>query len=834
MSTWKSERKMDGAKKPVISYGKLASRTLGLLVICILLASSFSTLSHTVKADTLPLASDQVLGVQLPTPLAPAGNITGTITQGGAPNFADTYATPFIFNQPGNITGWTAQFAGGNLTMGIGVPLGIQLKILRQVNDTTLLVVQAGPVHDPRPILQGRFGGAYPFFTTESSAIKFNDTRIPVQPGDIIGLTIMSDPSVGGYFYPLVSNQGTHLVLRNVPLAGAIELNDAFTGTLRASPAVQVRLQTQPLQDINGDGIPDIVALSPEMQALGADPCRKTIAVQIDYMNASDHSHRPLQAALDKVIAAFDSAPVPATLPCPYAGFPKKPSGISLIIDVKNAIREQAALNFSLGSPETFETVRANHFSATRVPYFHYSLWVHDLASGSSVSGIGELFGQNFIVSLGKWTNHVGTVDEQAGTFMHELGHNLGLDHGGADSVNNKPNYISVMNYAFQVVGITSQGGTHRFDYSHVRLPSLIESELTEGAGIGDSTDYTSWKCPDGSTRTGLGNGALDWNCNIQIDGGAVGADVNGDGTMEVMNGNNDWANLIYNFRNSVSFKTGAHDLPSGLELTFEQARPIELFWQQFSSVKVSKFFTDSNLNPLPSDRNGNPKVDVVLANGKVSSTNPGQVLAWIRTTDIVGGSIQSFRLNETLPVDWTAHPAWLPAKGAVHVFFQFANGTKVEITDLGTISISDGNPETVGLAVPDLNSTTAKSPLVPGESILLSVQLAYALKGTAQSASSYPRNYTDMVTVATFSKPLFLGTVVSASTFAFFIAYAKVLGDVNGDFKVDIFDVALVAFAYGSRPGDSTWNSAADLTNDGVIDIQDVAMVAFYYGTHA
>ena len=65
----------------------------------------------------------------------------------------------------------------------------------------------------------------------------------------------------------------------------------------------------------------------------------------------------------------------------------------------------------------------------------------------------------------------VGTRDEQAGTFMHELGHNFGLEHGGAhlnpapatptgpsppfgsgNYVKNcKPNYLSVMTYTRQV-----------------------------------------------------------------------------------------------------------------------------------------------------------------------------------------------------------------------------------------------------------------------------------------------------------------------------------------------------------------------------------------------
>ena len=33
---------------------------------------------------------------------------------------------------------------------------------------------------------------------------------------------------------------------------------------------------------------------------------------------------------------------------------------------------------------------------------------------------------------------------------MHELGHNLGLRHGGVDNVNCKPHHVSVMNYVYQ------------------------------------------------------------------------------------------------------------------------------------------------------------------------------------------------------------------------------------------------------------------------------------------------------------------------------------------------------------------------------------------------
>ena len=39
---------------------------------------------------------------------------------------------------------------------------------------------------------------------------------------------------------------------------------------------------------------------------------------------------------------------------------------------------------------------------------------------------------------------------------MHELGHNLGLGHGGLDGINNKPNYVGIIiNYNWQVTGLS-------------------------------------------------------------------------------------------------------------------------------------------------------------------------------------------------------------------------------------------------------------------------------------------------------------------------------------------------------------------------------------------
>ena len=56
-------------------------------------------------------------------------------------------------------------------------------------------------------------------------------------------------------------------------------------------------------------------------------------------------------------------------------------------------------------------------------------------------------------------------------------------------------------------------------------------------------------------------------------------------------------------------------------------------------------------------------------------------------------------------------------------------------------------------------------------------------------------------------------------------------LGDLNGDGIVDIFDVVLIAIAFGSQPGDVNWDAIADLNNDGIVDIFDVVLLAQNFG---
>ena len=89
--------------------------------------------------------------------------------------------------------------------------------------------------------------------------------------------------------------------------------------------------------------------------------------------------------------------------------------------------------------------------------------------------------------------NQLGTVLEQAGTLMHELGHTLTLTHGGTYylnaqapyvptyGLNCQPNALSVMSYLFQVRGFPDGG----IDYSGQLFSPLDETKLNETLGIG-------------------------------------------------------------------------------------------------------------------------------------------------------------------------------------------------------------------------------------------------------------------------------------------------------------------------------------------------------------
>lgn len=326
--------------------------------------------------------------------------------------------------------------------------------------------------------------------------------------------------------------------------------------------------------DHDGGGI-DI-----NLPAMGAHPWHADIFVEIDYMAAGPgetETHQPNQAAIDMIVESFNKAPV---------NNPDGTTGIHLHVDNgpdspltwgaaeswgslsdTDEIPHKRFLNTILCVPFNWSTVEGfkdDHFDASRRPIFHYSLWAHALCeiNEQQYSGISrnnviniDAGASDFIVSLGELVTNPGTVEQQAGTFMHELGHNLGLAHGGSDNFNYKPNYLSVMNYSFQFGGLHSLNPLPIFDYSRQDLPTLNELNLDETASLGLSQEVaqyykhigTVWYCDDFPNGSGTFDlSGIDWDCDRDKSDTSMLQDINKDNLTLLLSGHNDWENIVF------------------------------------------------------------------------------------------------------------------------------------------------------------------------------------------------------------------------------------------------------------------------------------------------
>jgi hypothetical protein len=58
-----------------------------------------------------------------------------------------------------------------------------------------------------------------------------------------------------------------------------------------------------------------------------------------------------------------------------------------------------------------------------------------------------------------------------------------------------------------------------------------------------------------------------------------------------------------------------------------------------------------------------------------------------------------------------------------------------------------------------------------------------------------------------------------------------SLVGDINEDGVIDVFDLTIVSFAFGYFEGEPGYNPEADLNVDGVVDMRDLSLVAHYVG---
>jgi hypothetical protein len=178
---------------------------------------------------------------------------------------------------------------------------------------------------------------------------------------------------------------------------------------------------------------------------------------------------------------------------------------------------------------------------------FHYAISAHFLDQVKRPTGVSSFVSSDFIIALGDYSTD---VSKAAGTLMHELGHNLGLRHGGNEPRNHKPNYLSIMNYTFQLRGLYRNGMSGDFDYSWKALPTLTETNLNESIGLGqEAAGYgTRHFCSFGQFGFWLpvfkADGPIDWNCDSTYSAPVV-FDINRSGIVtESLHGYDDWSNI--------------------------------------------------------------------------------------------------------------------------------------------------------------------------------------------------------------------------------------------------------------------------------------------------
>ena len=72
--------------------------------------------------------------------------------------------------------------------------------------------------------------------------------------------------------------------------------------------------------------------------------------------------------------------------------------------------------------------------------------------------------------------------NQEAATFTHELGHTLGLCHGGDEHIIYKPNHVSIMNYAYtNHYGLEAE---NEINYSEYEFPEMDFNHIDETKGI--------------------------------------------------------------------------------------------------------------------------------------------------------------------------------------------------------------------------------------------------------------------------------------------------------------------------------------------------------------
>jgi hypothetical protein len=342
--------------------------------------------------------------------------------------------------------------------------------------------------------------------------------------------------------------------------------------------------------DSDHDGIPDTAKRAGgtyaglDLWTMGARPGRRDIFIEVDHMTGNDPGLTPRHEALQKVVDAFAAKNIALHIDAgDLYSTAFDPAGFNL--GGGNAVGFASCIELVIAGTDvtpgctSLYAYKAANFDARRRLAFHYALFSNsqnvDGSAGSS--GVAELPGNDLIVTLGGYGFSTGTasglnmlINLQASTLMHELGHNLGLRHGGNEEVNYKPNHYSVMNYMYQFAGLSatpdSVNAAERYylanglkgkSYCNLVENSPCGSAFIIGYSDGSGADLDENNL---SEAANIGHGSVpgayaDWNNSNSLTPGTYARNINPlDGTARsVLKDYDEWSNLKITFSRNYS-----------------------------------------------------------------------------------------------------------------------------------------------------------------------------------------------------------------------------------------------------------------------------------------
>ena len=294
--------------------------------------------------------------------------------------------------------------------------------------------------------------------------------------------------------------------------------------------------------DTDGDGLSDRVEVyginSPafllgsgggtatDIRSRGASPLHKDLFIEIDYYHKSDSngtvSMYPSADLRNQIAAFYDSLDIPN---------PDERDGINAVV-----VPGQPLDLDGLVCADEYK--KASYRSSRRNGVFTHGLYCNrstaakrDGTIGTKGGGKGVVGGSLFAVSATPPNNDMTDtkVHNLYAVTLHELGHNLGLRHGGDEVMNCKPNYPSLLNYAydysFNVPSDDDVLATTQLQYSNGGLPEVDENALVEVNPLDRTMAQVSFlKFFGGSVARGFplassGNRAnVDWNRNLDTE----------------------------------------------------------------------------------------------------------------------------------------------------------------------------------------------------------------------------------------------------------------------------------------------------------------------------